>query len=504
MKSKTKRFLSLLLALLLICIAALSACTDTPEDPDDPKNSEGPSENDPTKEDDPEDTKILPNLPKMDFNQAEFHCLHWNLDSFVGGGWMPWEEIDIDTPTGEVLDDQVYQRNAYVEETYNVRITSEYAMSYEMPNMIRAAVSTSDDIYQFMVERSGDITAMWTEGLFMNLRGDEMQYLDLEKPWWNQKSLDAFTFGNVTQFAASEMLLMDKAESDAIFFSTTLQRDHDLPNFYQMVEDGTWTWEAMREAAEIATRDLNGDDVMDANDQWGTCGNRTPLQYLYFGAGYSYGEIDEDGYLTTTLLEDEQVDFIIEIHDEMIYQDSHAHSDVIPNFSIIEKFKANEVLFAFYSVKMINSLRDMDSNYGVLPIPKYDEYQENYRHMVGPDGDSIMGVPLSCGDTTLTSFVLEALSAESYYTVYPTFYDVLMMGRYARDAETRDMLKIIFDTRSYDIGIIYGYDNVCGQLAVYAAEHYGDSNLASFFASKASVIESSIKKLNEMIDFWNE
>jgi len=55
---------------------------------------------------------------------------------------------------------------------------------------------------------------------------------------------------------------------------------------------------------------------------------------------------------------------------------------------------------------LINSLRDMETNYGVLPIPKYDEHQENYRHLVGLDGNSIMGVPLSCGDTDLTSFIL--------------------------------------------------------------------------------------------------
>ena len=496
----------LLLAFILLFSLFVTACaTDDPID-DTSGNPDTDTTDSPDISDDtaPEDVKILPDLPAMNFDGAEFHCLHWNLDSFVGGHWMPWEEMDVDGQTGDLLSDQVYARNSYVEETYNVSITSEYGMSYELPNMIRAAVSTSDDIYQIMIERSGDISSMWTEGLFMNLRGDEMQYLDLEKPWWNQKSLDAFTFGGVTQFAASEMLLMDKAEANTLFFSTTLQHDYDLPNFYQLVEDGEWTWEALREAAEIVTNDLNGDDVMDANDQWGSCGNRGPLQMLYYGSGYSYGEIDEDGYLTTTLLEDEQIDFIIEIHEEMIYQDSHAHADVIPEFNIINKFMANEVLFAFYGLKMVNSLREMDSNYGILPIPKYDKYQENYRHLVGPDGDSIMGVPLSCGDTDLTSCILEALSAESYYTVYPAFYDVLMMGRYARDAETRDMLKLIFDTRSYDIGLIYGYDQVCGQLATYAAEHYGDSNLASFFASKASVIESSIKKLNDMIDLWNE
>ena len=501
MKHKTKRLLCLLLTFLIVSIGALSACSN-----DQPQTDQPPIEGDTPDEtpNEPEDTKILPNLPKKDFNQAEFHCLHWNLDTFVGGGWMPWEEIALDDPTGDVLDDQVYGRNAYVEETYNAVITTEYCRpDTELPEKIRAAVSTNDDTYQFMVTRSGNLFSMWTEGYFKNLRGDEMQYLDFEKPWWNQSSLDAFTFGNVTQFAASEMLLLDKGETNAIFFSTTLQSDHDLPNFYQMVEDGSWTWEALRESAEVATRDLNGDDTMDANDQWGSAGNRTPLQYLYAGAGYSYGEIDENGYLTTKLLEEDSIDFMIEIHDEMIYQDSHAHSDVIPNFNIIEKFKSNEVLFTYYTIKLTNSLRDMDSNYGILPTPKYDEYQENYRHLVSPDGDSIMGVPISCGDTEFVSIMLEAISAESYYTVYPTFYDVILMSRYTRDPQSRDMLQLIFDTRVYDTGLVFGYNQVIGELATYAANHYGDSNLSSFFASKASTIEMSVEIFNELIDDWN-
>jgi hypothetical protein len=203
------------------------------------------------------------------------------------------------------------------------------------------------------------------------------------------------------------------------------------------------------------------------------------------------------------MCEDEQIEFMIEIHDEMIYPESHAHSDVIKDFSISKKFKANEILFTYYSVKMSNQLRDMESNYGILPFPKYDEYQESYHHLIMPDGDSVIGVPLSCGKTELTAYMLEALSAESYYTVYPAFYDVVLMGKFTRDPESQDMLKIIFDTRTYDIGSIYGFGSFYGQLITYAANK-GDSNLASLFASNLSAIESSIDKLNDLIDQWNE
>ena len=493
----------LFLALVLMLSLFVTACATDEPAPDENPDQSTPETPEETPEE-PEEIKITPDLPEMDFDKAEFHCLHWNLDSIVGGSWVPWEEIDIDEPTGETLDDQVYRRNAYVEETYNVVISTEYCMAHtEMPVKIRAAVSTDDNTYQIMVQRSGNLSAMWTEGLFKNLRGEDMEYLDFEKPWWNTNSLETFTFGEVTQFVASEMLILDKSETGGIFFSTVLQNNYELPNYYEMVENGEWTWEVLREGAEIVTEDLNGDDIMDANDQWGSCGNRAPFPYLYVASGYSFGQIDEDGYLFTNIQDDDQIDFMIEIHDEMIYQDSHAHSDVIPEFSIAKKFKANEILFVYYSIKMSNNLRDMESNYGILPFPKYDEYQESYHHLIMPDGDSIIGVPLSCGDAELTAFMLEAISAESYYTVYPAFYDVVMMSKFTRDPESRDMLKLIFDTRTYDIGSIYGYGGFYGTLITHAANKR-DSNLASLFASNTSTINSSIDKLNELIDSWNQ
>ena len=231
---KSKLICWLLACLMLLSAFCVTACSDPEDDPvTDPDTSEDPAITDPKEEE--KDEKILPNLPAKSFGGEEFHCLHWNLDSVVGGGWVPWEEIHIDEPTGETLDDQVYRRNAFVEETYEVVISTEYCMAHtEMPVKIRAAVSTNDDTYQIMVQRSGNLSGMWTDGLFYNLRGDEMAHIDFEKPWWNKNSLDTFTFGEVTQFASSEMLILDKSETGCIFFSTVLQNDHNLPNYYQI------------------------------------------------------------------------------------------------------------------------------------------------------------------------------------------------------------------------------------------------------------------------------
>lgn len=501
MKMQITRILCLVLALLIAGAIALTSCSDGESGSDDPANDENPNTSDIPDEVTPEEQKILPDLPATSFGGKELHCLHWNLESFVGGGWVPWEEIDIDNPTGDTLDDQVYNRNAYVEETYDAVISTEYAMANtEVPAKIRAATATNDDTYQFMVQRAFELSGIWMEGLFMNLRGDDMYHIDFDKPWWNENSLKTFTFGGVTQFATSDMLLLDKSATGCIFFSTELQRNYELPNYYQMVDDGTWTWEALCESAEAVTDELNGDDIMDSNDQWGSAGNRAPFAFLYVGAGHFFAEIDESGYIFSNLNEENEIDLIAEIHDEMIYQDFHVHCDVMIDFGLMSKFKANELLFAYYSVAMSNQLRDMDTNYGILPLPKYDEYQEEYYHLIMPDSASVMGVPISCGDAEFTAFLLEAISAESYYTVYPTFYDVIMMGRYTRDQQSRDMLEIIFDTRTFDIGTIFGLGGVYDQLVTYAAT--GADNYGSLLASNVSRLDQSIEQFNDLIDQW--
>ena len=64
-------------------------------------------------------------------------------------------------------------------------------------------------------------------------------------------------------------------------------------------------------------------------------------------------------------------------------------------------------------------------------------------------------VPMTTSDPERTGIVLEAMAAESMYTVTPAYYDVALKGKYARDEESLDMLDIILESRCYDLGWFY-------------------------------------------------
>jgi hypothetical protein len=262
----------------------------------------------------------------------------------------------------------------------------------------------------------------------------------------------------------------------------------------------------MMSMTEGVNADLDSDGEWTTKDRYGIIHVDDTPGLLINAFNSRYVTKDSEGNLSLTIAEEETVTKIMHMIEAfsdhtVVFNVSHRSDNI--NVDEMGMFMANQALFSMAGIWYCPTYRSMEKDFGILPFPKYDEYQESYHHLIMPDGDSVIGVPLSCGKTELTAYMLEALSAESYYTVYPAFYDVVLMGKFTRDPESQDMLKIIFDTRTYDIGSIYGFGSFYGQLITYAANK-GDSNLASLFASNLSAIESSIDKLNDLIDQWNE
>ena len=66
-----------------------------------------------------------------------------------------------------------------------------------------------------------------------------------------------------------------------------------------------------------------------------------------------------------------------------------------------------------------------------------------------------MAIPKTVKDTKFVGTIVEALSAETWKTVTPTFYEIALKTRYLRDSESKEVLDIIIDGRTFDFGYIY-------------------------------------------------
>ncbi|NLB16282.1 MAG: hypothetical protein GX827_05660, partial [Clostridiales bacterium] len=99
-------------------------------------------------------------------------------------------------------------------------------------------------------------------------------------------------------------------------------------------------------------------------------------------------------------------------------------------------------------------LRKFEDDYGVLPLPKYDEAQSEYYTLVDGGAD-ILTVPSNAVNTELIGAVVEIMSAFSYNEFVPTYMNVALEQKGTRDEESIKMLRSILDSRVIDFGYLY-------------------------------------------------
>ena len=136
------------------------------------------------------------------------------------------------------------------------------------------------------------------------------------------------------------------------------------------------------------------------------------------------------------------------------------------NPNSVAVFRDGRSLFADVGMGDIVKHRDMEDEIGILPSPKYDESTPKYFAPVEAYA-RMMIVPITATDLERTSIIVEALAAEGYRTIIPTYYEISLKTKHARDDESADMLDFIRDGGVYDFG--YLNMDLTGDLAIPGA-----------------------------------
>jgi hypothetical protein len=102
------------------------------------------------------------------------------------------------------------------------------------------------------------------------------------------------------------------------------------------------------------------------------------------------------------------------------------------------------------------SLRAMDTDFGIAPIPKYDEKQDGYYnlrfHLI-----PLAIIPFNSENPEFAGAILDAWAYKSYKDVTPVLFDISVSHKGLRDDDSIDMLQIIRESGSFCAGMIYGW-----------------------------------------------
>lgn len=471
------------IALILLAALLLSACGNGGSAETDTAAETGTAVE--TAETEPEET--------LDIEAADYEG--HNINIVLTGNWV-FTDFIAEELTGESVNDAVYNTNQSVAELLNVTFTvdnksGEYSNGQGpgfklFDNMVMAG--TSD--YEFGAVGCYDVCTLAYNGRILDL--NTMPNIDLTKSWWDPKANEHLSINGKMFFSTGDIGILDNDCTYCILFNKQVITDYGLENPYELVASNEWTYDKMYEMADTVDGDTNGDGTHDIEDNYGFIIWQDSVIGMLHSSGGRCATISEDGTINLTLNTEQNIDVLTEwlsMNTEPIaFFLGGATDDEVHGI-----FTGNRGLFYTRYVRAASWFRDMETDFGILPYPKWDASQKDYCNTMHAYGTSYICVPITAQDPARAGAVIEALAYYGKQLITPAYYETTLKGKYFRDEESAAMLDIIFSSRFFDIGMYYqigGYNEKVIQMM-----QQGNTDFVSMYAKNE---KSALKKLDEI------
>ena len=479
----------LILVLLLVTIV-ITSCATADDSGTKTTESSGISE---TTEIVTEEVKEEYVYPDVDYNGEEFWMI--NIEPI----WGYYPQVDFENMTGEILDDAIFERNRFLEEKFNFQLKLNIVDIGAIYNTVRTVLTAGEDVYDAIFITGHEVYNLVLENMLYNLY--DVPSLNLEEEWWEKTVLDTVSYGDPPKayFASNYINLFGFQSAFTVYFNENMVEDLSLTMPYEYVNKGTWTFDVMCEQIKAGTT-LNGDESF----KWSTEGSSiygfTTYEQAQFafmvGMGANFIEKDSSGYPHLAVDNErfysicDKLAALMGTEGEFLNANDNSDSGWANHYERI--FAAGRAFYIVGEIKASNTFRTMDDNFGILPMPKYDENQADYK--CNRLNQSLMvAIPITNPDVDRAGTVLETMAYQSFVDVLPVFYDYTVSQKGLRNEDSIRMMDIIRESRYYDIGIGNGWTQSLVD-SVSNLVRKGDANVASAIATQQEKIAASIEK----------
>jgi len=431
-------------------------------------------------------------IEAIDYGREDLHFIVQNITADTHA----WFMMDPEEANGEVLNDAIFNRNAKIEELFNVSITSEF--NDNPHTMISKAVSAGDSAYDATLCYNNNLSTLGRDGKLYNWY--DLPNINLEAEWWDQTVIEQLTLMDQLYVCSGDISPAMNIRCFAMLFNKDMCSELGIEMPYQYVIDGTWTLDRFKGYVTDINSDINGDGVMDYEDRWGFFSEDGNSYMYYCSNGGSVVTVDGDtAYLSFNT--PRNVELATQAIALTINPETTLRANKMVDASSLgwtaasNWFAEGNALIRSTSLEPIpRDFRSLDVNFGIIPYPKLDESQKDYHSMADNISARMIGVPVT-SDPEFVSTILEVLAAESVSTVSVAFYDRCLDGKIMRDEESSAMLDIIFENKVFDLGLIFNIGTFKDKIV--NLEKKGSTDIASLFASIEKAAQKNLDKLLE-------
>lgn len=437
----------------VLLVSVLAACGSTAEQTPETDNTVKESV---TAQEETEKTDLYQQLRGLDFGGAEVPMLL--RDEYV-------YEFISEKENGDLVNDAVFARARAVEEMLNVKLQYRSApgnvkQKVEFTGLYRNSILAADDSYSLVASAANYMLPLTAEGLFANLTETENVHTD--SPWYPKGYIDNMSIEGKLFLTATSASVNLVENMCVLFFNKNLTEALGFEEPYALVREGKWTLEKLEEMVQNCYQDLNGNSKADTEDRIGYLTYSNMVNAQAYGMGLSYFDHDETGMLHyKTSLTEHDINVYNRLRDflntagEVYNYDNPKGTALAAAEEMVVFWESGNTLFMPQVLSCAQQMRGTGFDYGILPMPKYDEAQKTYMSYV-LENVTVMGIsPIT--DTARAGAVLEALSIGGYEDIAPAYFDIALKDKYARDADTAEMLDIIRSSIVFKYPMMQGF-----------------------------------------------
>ncbi len=486
-----KRILSLLLAGLMLVgvLVGTVACADNGND----NETTASTGNETTAVADEAETAYAA-MEKENFGNRKFTIL--TREDLI-------DDMKIEAIIGEVLDDELFARNTAVSTDFGIQFeyfTDDdlHSLNQKMINQVSGGL----DEYDMYIGHKFSFSALAQQNYCYNL--NKITSLSLDEPWWDQNCYDSLTIDGKTYMMTGDINPSSMRISACYIFNKDLMRDikggeQSIKDINALAKNGGWTLDKLNEYCQDVSNDLNGDGNMNyENDRYCLTSWMMDVPFsMYYGAGSQYVEV-VDGMPELTFLGNSNeriVDIYSKIYSIIIEKNAYFVTDSNIWTTAYDVFRDGRALFCDITLGKINTYIanvGMEDEYGILPMPKYNEAQPEYLSFVNGASAFVM-VSSSEQDPEFVGTIMEAMATYNYDKVSPKMFEVVTKLQVAQDPDSAAMVDRIIYNRIYDLAYFYDFNS--GNLVLNGLKE----KKATIAATLKAAQSADAKKLTDLL-----
>lgn len=357
------------------------------------------------------------------------------------------------------INEAVRKRDEFLRQKYGANVKVRTEKTKTIVDELNAANASGNEFCDMLAISAKDTINLYLDGLLCNM--NSLPDFDAQGEYFDKT--------NSTALAMNEelYLLADPStryfnEIYTMFFNRDLIQASGCENPETLAAQGKWTWDKFDEIEKtVAAEVMNKTSADLASDVFGfaayyNSGNYGNVMYVSCGRPFV-----ENTYYN-------EIDFSLEVEEAVaigkyLYRinDSKARlpyeGDVASN-----AFKNGRLAFFTNKLAYLSALRDgtkKGSEFGILPMPKYNEQQEKYCCLVDPAA-RVISVPrtVDLKDQSYKKFVgavISGMCAVSGKTVKDAFLSDTIIKSLNDNGEAV-MLKTIVESAVFDFSSFYG------------------------------------------------